>query len=136
MRTQVPAKLQTDNGLEFCGKEVKELLAERCVWLLFWLCVDACRLCVPLPGSWPPPDTLPGTACPAPSAHTLVLLLTTACPHPCPSYLPPRVGNPLRTSSDRFVWDHWHVPGQYNLLRTPASAFFPPELYDRWAPHT
>ncbi|PSC71913.1 Oxoglutarate iron-dependent dioxygenase [Micractinium conductrix] len=70
MRTQVPAKLQTDNGLEFCGKEVKELLAER-------------------------------------------------------------VGNPLRTSSDRFVWDHWHVPGQYNLLRTPASAFFPPELYDR-----
>ncbi|PSC67839.1 Oxoglutarate iron-dependent dioxygenase [Micractinium conductrix] len=42
-----------------------------------------------------------------------------------------RVGNPLRTSSDRFVWDHWHVPGQYNLLRTPASAFFPPELYDR-----
>ncbi|PSC70182.1 KRAB-A domain-containing 2-like [Micractinium conductrix] len=25
MRTQVPAKLQTDNGLEFCGKEVKEL---------------------------------------------------------------------------------------------------------------
>ncbi|PSC70408.1 flagellar associated [Micractinium conductrix] len=25
MRTQVPAKLQTDDGLEFCGKEVKEL---------------------------------------------------------------------------------------------------------------
>lgn len=27
MRTQVPAKLQTDNGLEFCGKEVTQLCA-------------------------------------------------------------------------------------------------------------
>lgn len=25
MRTQIPAKLQTDNGLEFCGKEVAGL---------------------------------------------------------------------------------------------------------------
>lgn len=25
LNTQTPAKLQTDNGLEFCGKEVEEL---------------------------------------------------------------------------------------------------------------
>lgn len=42
-----------------------------------------------------------------------------------------RVGNPLKTTSDRFVWDHWHVSGQYNLMRTPADAFFPPRLCDR-----
>lgn len=42
-----------------------------------------------------------------------------------------RVGSPLKTTSDRFVWDHWHVPGQYNLLRTPADSFFPPKLYDK-----
>lgn len=42
-----------------------------------------------------------------------------------------RFANPLITSSDRFVWDYWHVPGQYSLLRTPADAFFPPPLYDR-----
>lgn len=40
-----------------------------------------------------------------------------------------RVGSPLHTRSDRFVWDYWHVPGQYSLLRTPAEHFFPPELY-------
>ena len=32
---------------------------------------------------------------------------------------------------DRFCWDWWHVPGQYTLLRTPAEAFFPAELYDQ-----
>lgn len=42
-----------------------------------------------------------------------------------------RVGNPLKATSDRFVWDHWHVPGQYNLMRTPADGFFPRQLYDR-----
>ncbi|KAL4425742.1 hypothetical protein ABPG75_009758 [Micractinium tetrahymenae] len=42
-----------------------------------------------------------------------------------------RVGNPLKTTADRFVWDHWHVPGQYNLMRTPADRFFPAQLYDR-----
>lgn len=42
-----------------------------------------------------------------------------------------RMGDPLSTASGRFCWDWWHVPGQYTLLRTPADAFFPPELYDR-----
>jgi hypothetical protein len=24
----------------------------------------------------------------------------------------------------RFVWEHWHVPGQFSQLRTPARSFF------------
>ena len=40
-----------------------------------------------------------------------------------------RFSNPLKTSADRFVWDYWHVPGQYSLMRTPADAFFPEKLY-------
>lgn len=27
------------------------------------------------------------------------------------------------------MWDYWHVPGQYTLLRTPAESFFPEPLY-------
>ena len=29
----------------------------------------------------------------------------------------------------RFVWDYWHVPGQYTLLRTPAQDYFPEPLF-------
>jgi len=42
-----------------------------------------------------------------------------------------RFSDPLRATSDRFVWDLWNVPGQYLLHRTPADAFFPSELYDQ-----
>ena len=41
-----------------------------------------------------------------------------------------RFSNPLETSADRFVWDYWHVPGQYSLMRTPADGFFPAHLYE------
>lgn len=40
-----------------------------------------------------------------------------------------RFANPRSTSGDRFVWDYWHVPGQYTALRTPAWTYFPPALY-------
>ncbi|EIE23883.1 hypothetical protein COCSUDRAFT_28507 [Coccomyxa subellipsoidea C-169] len=40
-----------------------------------------------------------------------------------------RFENPLKTTSDRFVWDYWHVPDQYTLLRTPADHFFPEDTY-------
>lgn len=40
-----------------------------------------------------------------------------------------RVGNPKETNSNRFVWDYWHVPDQYTLVRTPAYHFFPDPLY-------
>lgn len=43
-----------------------------------------------------------------------------------------RFEDPRRASSDRFVWDYWHVPGQYTALRTPAWTYFPPALYRRF----
>lgn len=42
-----------------------------------------------------------------------------------------RFSNPLETTSERFVWDYWHVPSQYSLMRTPADAFFPDDLYQQ-----
>jgi hypothetical protein len=41
-----------------------------------------------------------------------------------------RFAEPRRATADRFVWDLWHVPGQYTALRTPAWEFFPKKAYD------
>ena len=41
-----------------------------------------------------------------------------------------RFADPRRTNGDRFVWDFWHVPGQYTALRTPAYHYFPTKLYE------
>ena len=41
-----------------------------------------------------------------------------------------RFANPRSTSADRFVWDYWHVPGQYTALRTPAWTYFPKAIYE------
>ena len=43
-----------------------------------------------------------------------------------------RFEDPRRANADRFVWDYWHVPGQYTALRTPAWTYFPPALYRRF----
>lgn len=43
-----------------------------------------------------------------------------------------RFANPRSTRSDRFVWDWWHVPGQYTALRTPAWTYFPRPIYERF----
>ncbi|HEY1810850.1 MAG TPA: 2OG-Fe(II) oxygenase [Kofleriaceae bacterium] len=43
-----------------------------------------------------------------------------------------RFADPRSTRRDRFVWDWWHVPGQYTALRTPAWEFFPKALYERF----
>ncbi len=43
-----------------------------------------------------------------------------------------RFEDPRRANSDRFVWDYWHVPGQYTALRTPAWTYFPQGLYRRF----
>jgi hypothetical protein len=32
----------------------------------------------------------------------------------------------------RFVWDYWHVPGEYTHLRTPAWLYFPKALYQQF----
>jgi hypothetical protein len=41
-----------------------------------------------------------------------------------------RFGNPREGHPDRFVWDYWHVPDQYTLLRTPAARFFTPKEFN------
>ncbi|MGE3260660.1 MAG: 2OG-Fe(II) oxygenase [Bacteriovoracia bacterium] len=40
-----------------------------------------------------------------------------------------RFKNPRAARSDRFVWDYWHVPDQYTLVRTPAASFFPQKIF-------
>lgn len=43
-----------------------------------------------------------------------------------------RFAEPRDTHSERFVWDYWHVPGQYTALRTPAWSYFPRRLYGQF----
>lgn len=43
-----------------------------------------------------------------------------------------RFQNPRQARAERFVWDYWHIPNQYTLLRTPAYHFFRPALYRQW----
>ena len=40
-----------------------------------------------------------------------------------------RFADPKQGGPERFAWDYWHVPDQYNLLRTPAKAYFSEEDY-------
>jgi hypothetical protein len=37
--------------------------------------------------------------------------------------------DPLKAHAGRFVWDYWHVPGEYTHLRTPAYTYFSAKLY-------
>lgn len=46
-----------------------------------------------------------------------------------------RFADPLQPRADRFIWDYWHVPGEYTLLRTQAHAFFSPKVYERFHRH-
>ncbi len=46
-----------------------------------------------------------------------------------------RFAEPKVTSANRFVWDYWHVPQQYTLLRTPADSFFPATMYKKFLSH-
>jgi hypothetical protein len=39
-----------------------------------------------------------------------------------------RVGPSRVGSESRFVWDYWHIPGQYTYFRTPALNIIPPSL--------
>lgn len=48
------------------------------------------------------------------------------------AHLDARLAEPRVASAGRFVWDFWHVPGQYTVLRTPAWTFFPPDVYARF----
>lgn len=46
-----------------------------------------------------------------------------------------RFENPLEPRADRFIWDYWHVPGEYTHLRTQAHQFFPTRLYEAFHRH-
>jgi hypothetical protein len=48
------------------------------------------------------------------------------------AHLDARFEDPRKAPASRFVWDLWHVPGQYTALRTPAWTYFPPALYERF----
>ena len=43
-----------------------------------------------------------------------------------------RFADPREARGDRFIWDYWHVPGQYTHLKTPAYEFFTPALYKKF----
>lgn len=43
-----------------------------------------------------------------------------------------RVGPSRDADPARFVWDYWHVPGQYTYFRTHSRRFFRPDLYRRF----
>lgn len=46
-----------------------------------------------------------------------------------------RFRDPLIPRADRFIWDYWHIPGEYTLLRTQAHAFFQAKLYESFHRH-
>lgn len=42
-----------------------------------------------------------------------------------------RFKDPRSISPERFMWDYWHVPKQYTLVRTQAQVYFPKPNYER-----
>jgi hypothetical protein len=44
------------------------------------------------------------------------------------SHFESRVGPARDSAEGRFVWDYWHIPGQYTYFRTPAISVIPPTL--------
>ncbi|MCM0605767.1 MAG: hypothetical protein KA715_06715 [Xanthomonadaceae bacterium] len=47
-------------------------------------------------------------------------------------YFDEQFKDPRQTHVRRFVWDYWNVPGEYNLIRTPAYEYFPDRLYKKF----
>jgi hypothetical protein len=43
-----------------------------------------------------------------------------------------RFADPHNTDAARFVWDFWHVPNEYTVLRTPAYHYFSQDLYKKF----
>lgn len=40
--------------------------------------------------------------------------------------------DPHEVTQKRFVWDYWHLPGQYRHMRTPAHLYFDKTVYQRF----
>jgi 2OG-Fe(II) oxygenase superfamily len=47
------------------------------------------------------------------------------------SHFDSQFADPRQSKAERFVWDYWHVPDQYTLLRTPAYHYFPKIIYEK-----
>lgn len=45
------------------------------------------------------------------------------------AYFEDQFASAQQANPKRFVWDYWHVPDQYTLLRTPAYHYFPEKIY-------
>ena len=63
------------------------------------------------------------------SSHLLRIPNFSSCAADLRQEFDRRFADPLVGHSGRFVWDYWHVPDQYTLLRTPAPPFFDQKLY-------
>lgn len=46
-----------------------------------------------------------------------------------------RFASPRLQDRQRFIWDYWHVPGQYTYVRTFAKWLFPGELMSAFLQH-
>ena len=46
-----------------------------------------------------------------------------------------RFASPRVQDRQRFIWDYWHVPGQYTYVRTFAKWLFPGELMSAFLQH-
>lgn len=67
-----------------------------------------------------------------PARRTLIVDDFTPTARALRRHFDERFEEPRSTRGDRFVWDLWNVPGQYTALRTPAWAYFPKALYERF----
>jgi len=43
--------------------------------------------------------------------------------------------DPHHAHPKRFVWDFWHIPGEYTVMRTPAYHYFQARLYNSFHSH-
>lgn len=46
-----------------------------------------------------------------------------------------RFDDPRGANHERFIWDYWHVPEKYTVLRTPAYHFFSKKIYEDFHNH-
>lgn len=61
--------------------------------------------------------------------HLLITDSFSQFAKPLRQHFDSQFSDPKETRSDRFVWDYWHVPNQYTLVRTPAYHYFPQKTY-------
>jgi hypothetical protein len=66
---------------------------------------------------------------PSRSQHVVVTDNFTKSAKTLRKYFDQQFSDPTSVDAKRFVWDYWHIPDQYTLLRTPAYHYFPDKMY-------